>query len=158
MITVATSTNKATGQNQLNAVSETTAQSVPCSSWNMPEGFSRQSAIVTGTATSRPANSPKTAPKYQDRALINSFGMAIVRLAGLGQDLLSAIVSRGLLLSNAYRPLILLTGYRRGSTRSELFRNRSAFLETLDPVWDYLPRGFGAHKNVPANLNIRIAI
>lgn len=41
---------------------------------------------------------------------------------------------------------------------SGLLRNRSAFLERFYPVWNYLPRGFGAHKNMPADFNIRIAI
>ena len=70
-MTVATRATKATGQNQLSAVSATMIQSVPCSVRNMPDGFSRQSAMVIGTAAMRPASDPAIAPTNHDRARID---------------------------------------------------------------------------------------
>ena len=84
-MTVATRTTKATGQNQLSAVSVTTVQFVPCSVRNMPDGFSRQSAIVTGTAAMRPASSAAIDPTSHDRARIDSLQIGNPQQAVTGQ-------------------------------------------------------------------------
>jgi hypothetical protein len=34
----------------------------------------------------------------------------------------------------------------------------AAIFENYDSVWNDLPRCFGAHKNVPANLDVRVSI
>jgi hypothetical protein len=41
------------------------------------------------------------------------------------------------------------------SRLSEFWRS---FFESYDSVWNDLPRCFGAYKNVPANLDVRISI
>lgn len=49
----------ATGRNQLNAVSQTTFQSVPFALWKIPPGLRRQSNVVIIAATNAPSKTPE---------------------------------------------------------------------------------------------------
>ena len=41
---------------------------------------------------------------------------------------------------------------------SKLYEFWRSFFKSYDSVWNDIPRRFGAYKNVPANLDVRISI